>query len=208
MKILIISKTHMNNANCCVGALDLSSGSFLRLLDEKGSNQPENTVFSIREIWDIEFIARQNIRPPHVEDVLVKSKEFIELLKPEDRMLKIVEELEVPIWRGNPDTLFDGKLNWTHNGSGYINEQNGLPSNSVGFWIPDRDLTKRIATYEGKESVRYNYSDFRSLKYVGYINAIDRILAGTLIRVSLARWWDQNGDTEERCYLQLSGWYD
>ena len=36
------------------------------------------------------------------------------------------------------------------------------------------------------------------------------IPAGTLVRVSLARWWrpeDSEPNFEERCYLQLSGWY-
>jgi len=34
-----------------------------------------------------------------------------------------------------------------------------------------------------------------------------QIPADTLLRVSLARWWDNEGRHEERCYLQLSGWY-
>jgi hypothetical protein len=31
--------------------------------------------------------------------------------------------------------------------------------------------------------------------------------ANTLLRLSLARWWQQAPELEERCYLQLSGWY-
>ncbi len=51
------------------------------------------------------------------------------------------------------------------------------------------------------------YED-RRLKYVGAERAIPVIPAGTLIRVSLARWWAPEGsEMEERCYVQLSGWY-
>jgi hypothetical protein len=68
-------------------------------------------------------------------------------------------------------------------------------------------LTKRIFY----EKVRYGYpktTNWRSLPYVGFEEAAEIIPAGTLVRVSLARWWDTNGTTEERCSLQLSGWYD
>jgi len=61
------------------------------------------------------------------------------------------------------------------------------------------------------EKVRYLYpgeTGKRSLPYVGFASPVDTIPAGTLLRVSLARWWDKYGETEERCSLQLSGWYD
>ena len=45
------------------------------------------------------------------------------------------------------------------------------------------------------------------MPYVGFEEAVETIPAGTLVRVSLARWWDTNGTTEDRCSLQLSGWY-
>ena len=98
-------------------------------------------------------------------------------------------------------------MNWTVNGSGYINEENGISENSVGFWIPDRNLTKRIFY----EKTRYNYPNTngrRSLPFVGFEAELNIIPGGSLVRVSLARWWDTNGTTEERCSLQLSGWYD
>ena len=34
-----------------------------------------------------------------------------------------------------------------------------------------------------------------------------QIPLNTLVRISLARWWVPAGMSEERCYLQLSGWY-
>ena len=40
--VLILSKTKMNNNQVCVGGLTLS-GRYVRLMDENGNNQPENT---------------------------------------------------------------------------------------------------------------------------------------------------------------------
>ena len=75
--------------------------------------------------------------------------------------------------------------------------------NSVGFWIADRNL------YFQSNYNKYNYSDgdIFQLPYVGVDNPINIIQKGTVIRVSLARWWSKNNETEARCYLQLSGFY-
>ena len=78
---------------------------------------------------------------------------------------------------------------------------------STGFWIPDRDLMLRA------DAKHYDYPDgcvARGLSYVGEPKPLPLLPAGTLIRVSLARWWkpdDAEPGFEERCYLQLSGWF-
>jgi hypothetical protein len=110
------------------------------------------------------------------------------------------------IWEGEPDVLFDGMLKWTDNGSGYINKA-AVPSHSVGFWVPDKELKKSI--YYDKPRYSYRSSKgWRSMPYVGFDEPIEIIPSGTLVRVSLARWWDREGATELRCQLQVSGWYD
>ena len=190
----------------CIGAL-ASDGKYIRLLNEGGYNQPLNTEFEVRQVWEVEYEERINKKPPHIEDVIVKSKILRGTLKGEISMLQIVQRFKAAIWKGSPDVLFDGLLQWTDSGSGYVSENGNIPKNSVGFWIPDKDLTKQIFY----EKVRYNYpklTNRKSLPYVGFEQAIDIIPAGTLVRVSLARWWDTNGTTEDRCSLQLSGWYE
>lgn len=205
MDVIIVSKTHMSNA-ACVGGL-AANGKFLRLLDQNGYNQQTDTDFKVRQVWSIEYQERPNLKSPHVEDVLVVTKTLKGTLKNELTMLRMVERFKAPIWRGGTDILFDDCLLWTDNGSGYISIDGDIPEYSVGFWIPDRSLTKRIFY----EKVRYNYPNtngWRSLPFVGFQKAIEVIPAGTLLRVSLARWWDTNGKTEDRCSLQLSGWYE
>lgn len=80
---------------------------------------------------------------------------------------------------------------------------------STGFWEPDQDLRMQ----QDGHRITYEYpvdSGVRNIKYVGFEDALDRLPAGMLLRVSLARWWcpEDKPDLEERCYLQLSGWYE
>jgi hypothetical protein len=82
----------------------------------------------------------------------------------------------------------------------------GVPGQSTGFWIPDRDLVLRD---DGKHYDFRSRLGARGLSYVGEPEAKSQLKAGTLLRVSLARWWrpPDVDDMEERCYLQLSGWF-
>ena len=205
MDVIIVAKTHMSNAACVGGVL--ANGRLVRLLNEYGYNQDSDSDLEVGEVYTITFNERDYNRPPHVEDILVTSMSYKFTFSSIQRMVNYLQEkLNVTIWRGSPDNLFDGKLQWTNNGSGYISENGEIPDCSVGFWIPDRNLTKRIFY----EKVRYNYPNvngWRSFPYVGFNEPIDTIPSGTLVRVSLARWWDRNGETEDRCSLQLSGWY-
>ena len=73
MKAVIVAKTHMNRM-ACVGALELGTNKGIRLLQPNGSNQPGDTDFDVGQTWELEYKPRPEIRPPHVEDVLVYKK--------------------------------------------------------------------------------------------------------------------------------------
>ncbi len=204
--VLILSKTQMNNNQVCVGGLTLK-GRYVRLLDENGKNQPENTDLAPKQAWEIEFSERKNNVPPHIEDILIQNRTRKRSLKNTITIKDFIEKRNIPIWRGNPDQIFDQLIQWTPSGSGYIDRNGGVPSHSVGFWISDKDLKRK--EYKG---IRYQYPStvgLRSIKFKGIEEPVDVIPAGTLMRISLARWWKpENTDINERCYLQLSGWYD
>ena len=203
MDVIIVSKTHMHNATCVGGVL--ADGRFVRLLDQFGHNQDSDTPLNIGDVYTIRYSERNNKIPPHVEDILVNNFTFKFTFSTITKMVEYLrDKLKVNIWKGSTDILFDGRLHWTSGGSGYISKNGEIPNKSVGFWIPDRDLTRN----DFGEKVRYNYPiRWRSLSYVGFQEPVQTIPAGTLVRVSLARWWSPNDD-DERCYLQLSGWYD
>jgi len=72
---------------------------------------------------------------------LVESKHYIKQID-FSKIYQILKELNVKIWYENPTNLFDGYLKWQGDEilKGYINHQNGIPKNSVGFWKLDKDL--------------------------------------------------------------------
>jgi hypothetical protein len=201
MKVLIVSKTMMTAAVCVGGILE--DGTYVRLLQLNGNNLPSNTKAEIGQVYEIEFTHRPHLTAPHVEDILVSNYKYIESVVVD---YDLVQKLGATIWDGDINGLFDGMLDWTDSGSGFISRAKGLPENSVGFWRPNCNLTRN--DYEGnvKFSCR-TIRGFRNIKYVGVQEAPAIITAGTLLRVSLARWWTQPGTAEERCFLQLSGQY-
>lgn len=207
MEIVIVSKTQMTS-NECVGGICRETGKFVRLLDMNGDNQTIDCEFEIGEIWEIEFKERYNVSPPHMEDILIISKSLTQKKGSKADLANwIINSFSDRVWNGSPDNLFEELIQFTSNGSGYISHKGGVPYCSVGFWVADKDLIRR----DFKEKVRYNYpsaGNWRNIPYVGKDAPIERIPVGTLMRVSLARWWTPDGsDQEARCYLQLSGWY-
>ncbi len=49
----------------------------------------------------------------------------------------------------------------------------------------------------------------RRFAFVGFQEPLAEIPAGAVVRISLAHWWRprDHPEEEERCYLQLSGWF-
>lgn len=202
MKVLIVAKTRMNHG-CCVGAYSLDSGENLRLLTEFGDKLPEDIEYKIGDIWEITFEKRSQLVPPHVEDVLVKTKTFSGRQEHLGSFLKKT----VPIWKDTPDQILGGKVNFPLGHSGYIDNKRGLPSQSVGFWLPDRDVELTIFS-DRRHYYYFGIEQVYVFPYVGYVPVVEKIPKGTLIRISLARWWSPNpGGQEKRSYCQMSGWY-
>jgi len=115
----------------------------------------------------------------------------------------------MPLLCGGVELLFGGLAQATSFGAQYIAERTGIPSYSTFFWRPDKPLD----CCDDAKRIRYRYpleNGVRTLTFVGYQEPIDVIPAGSLIRVSLAHWWQPSDkpDYESRCYVQLSGWFN
>ena len=202
MEIIIISKTHKGQA-ACVGGMIVVNKQFVRILNQGKRDQPANTDFNIGDIWEVEFTKANNIIPPHIEDIIILYKRFSRRV---GNVSDFILNSGVIIFRGSPEHIFNGKLGWTGSGVGYIENKENLPDNSVGFWISDIDL-KFDGTHYLYDSDNF-FDPTKKIKFVGFQSIIDVIPAGTLIRISLARWWKpEDSEMSERCYLQLSGWY-
>ena len=204
--VLILSRTKINYTHDCIGGISLNSFKNLRLMNSGNKPILNTDPFEIGEIWDIKYFPSQYIIPPHVEDVIVEAHELtnnrIVFNELKDFLL---EELGVPVWYGSINNLFDSVLKWTKGGMGYIEEEN-LPDQSVGFWIPTIPLY-----YLKQKGIWYSYNDkdeSKYIRYVGYQEPIKKIHENTVLRVSLTRWLKSNlNNTTSRCYLQISGWY-
>ena len=202
MRALVVSRTRMQPRHC-VGAL-LTDGTSIRLLEADGSNQSPNSPFQVGQIWDIDY-RKPQVTPPHVEDVIVTRRGARPVRAiPADQLASRIKRIIDP-WRGSIAELFDGKVAFTANSNGYVCERLGIPGRSTWFWIPDRSLQLRC---DGRH---YDYLG-DGMAYVGvsprHEDLPEALPAGTLVRVSLARWWrPDDSDSEMRCYLQMSGWY-
>ncbi|HYP18514.1 MAG TPA: hypothetical protein VEY08_00455 [Chloroflexia bacterium] len=202
MRVLIVAKTHMQG-RACVGGLSLDPDRSVRLMQANGTPQPGDTPYEVGDLWQVECEIPAEVRPPHVEDVHVLGAYKI---GQQVQLRRFLLQRIAP-WCGPLNQTFEGLVRFTFHGHGYVNDIMGVPGTSTGFWQPDKPLQKVL----DKEKVYYRYPRDRGpclLKYVGYAPEADLIPAHSLVRLSLARWWKPpEADVEERCYLQLSGWY-
>lgn len=199
--ILIVSKTQMRNG-VCVGGIDESTCEFIRLHNARGGNLSFDAPYEIGDRWEVDVIRAWNVRQaPHVEDKQstpirrinhVGISGIIDFVNSHNLGSRLV--------RGGIHNVFEGCVNFQ--GSKNFVNRNNIPSFSTQFWIADRDLD--YSSLYNKHF--YVYNGIR-LKFVGYQDIIDKIPAGSIIRLSLANWWNGDGSGEDRCYLQLSGWY-
>ncbi len=203
--VLIVSKTQMRNS-VCVGGIREDNCELIRIFDAQGYNLSPNVPYEIGDRWEM---CVENVRhmrmEPHVEDKRTRAIRRIENVGVEGIARFINEHTQAlgnRIVKGNLEQAFEGclHLQGTRN---FVNRDR-IPSFSTQFWMADKDLIHR--NQYGKHY--YYYNNIR-IKFVGYQSLVERIPAGTIIRLSLATWWsgDNDGKGEDRCYLQLSGWY-
>ncbi|GAC1365074.1 MAG: hypothetical protein PVSMB5_04620 [Ktedonobacteraceae bacterium] len=206
-RVLIVAKTYMQSG-VCIGGLTRETNRSVRLLAADGSHQSADTSLDVRQVWDMDFHPPASLTPPHVEDVCVTHEEFIGTQK--DMRALLLPRIK--IWEGGPEKLFDGRIVFG-DGVAYVNRDKELPTCSTGYWLSDRLLT---LIYRSGSRPYYwlNLSTPTNpalkklyIRYVGFAVPLVRIPPQTLIRVSLARWWVPSNADDERCFLQISGWY-
>lgn len=197
--VLIVSKTKMANG-VCVGGINEQTGELIRLHNERGGNLSADAPYEIGDRWEMSVETAWNVREaPHVED-----KQTIAIQKLNNVGISGIIDYVKSHNPGN--RLYEGPLNGTFDGclqSRTYVTRNLVPEFSTQFWIPDEGL-RHVVSF-GKDYYLYRN---HKIKYVGLLSAVELIPAGSLVRLSLANWYDMNGEwPEDRCYLQISGWY-
>jgi hypothetical protein len=204
-RVLIVAKTRMKSG-FCVSGLVCSSNANIRLKPEGQYKHSEDTLFEVGQLWDLEFQHPTWLQAPHMEDVIVTRQQYI------GQIHNLCETLlpRVRPWRGGPQALYDSMLS-LENKKYYVSAIFGpIPHCSTGYWLPDQAL---ILNRTDPQRLYYEYHDQQtnkcicSIKFVGLIEAVVQIPAETLVRVSLSRWRWYDFANEQRCYLQVSGWY-
>ena len=192
----------------CVGGFDIIQHSNVRLLTPSGENQDFESPLTVHKVIKAVY-RRQNVRlkHPHTEDVRLLDYEFLEVTSSD---LLRFQNLW-PIVAGPIERTFSGSLSREGSMSLSVRESN-VPDHSVCFWRLDQPLLQDVDYFERFNKRIYNYRIGASrvrLPFVGLQGAERMLRAGTVVRLSLARWWrPENADySDKRCQLQLSGWY-
>jgi len=173
------------------------------LLTSTGSNQPGTSPYQVGQIWNLNYLPKNTVTPPHVEDVMLQSGSLHSNLAGTDLQNFILHNCN--IHNGSIGGLFGGALHTPDGHAAYIDSQN-IPNHSVCFWRTDEDLDH----FTSFDKDKYRYFRFplnACFSYVGTEPVVNVIPAGTIVRMSLARWWTPPEADSEACYLQLSGWY-
>lgn len=199
--VLIVSKTQMQHG-VCVGAINEDNSELIRLHNEKGGNLNGNAPYEIGDRWEVQVEDAWNARSkPHVEDKQTTPLRKLNNVGVSGIVCYINKHnFGDRLTIGSLQETFQGCLKFEGN-KNFIN-RNAIPSFSTQFWVADDDLIH----VESFEKHYYLYKNLR-IKFVGLQTIRDRIPKGTIIRLSLANWWNGDGSGEDRCYLQISGWY-
>ncbi len=209
-KVLVVAKTHMGQGKACIGGLSLRTCENVRLLLPGDHNHPAATPFDVGQVWNLELRKVRNSRPPHVEDMVVHAQNYAHSLPSlRDTLLQHIQP-----WHGGLTQLFDGCLQ-SDGDKVFISRNGGIPSCSTGYWLTTLPLIRRASafnkTYYTIQSVVHRGADYYratfAIAYVGFAEPLAEIPANTLVRVSMCRWFKREEYSEERCYLQISGWY-
>ena len=206
MRVLIVAKTRMGSG-ACIGAIT-ETGESVRLVPLNADpHDGANREYEVGDIWEIttEPVPETSLVPPHIEDIVVHRKSRLHATKNMKDLVSTIELL-MPPKVGDPRKLYEDLLQTTGSGSLYVPPGGDVPPYSTTFWRTDKSL--KLETDKRKLRYRYPTEDGGcTLTFVGFQKTLETIPAGTLLRVSLAHWWQPKPHVELRCHVQLSGWF-
>ncbi len=215
---IVVAVTRMREGRRCVGALEVDPAPDgyiplrnLRLHKSDGAYfHVQEFPFHVGQILEVEYTPSPNRRLPHTEDCRVHKLHPTGELQPPlaDAIMAIISRNSVvPVYKDSIDSTFEGILEVDPDtGIRSVSQQGGIPNFSTCFWIAHHEV-EVWRTSEGRVRLRSEAWNI-SVPYVGESPLVeDLIPAGSLLRLSLSRWWRKTPDALPRCYLQVSQYY-
>lgn len=203
MKVLVVAKTRMGSG-ACIGGISLEGQSVRLVAANAATHEQAGLEYGVGEVWEVNATPAPRLIPPHVENVIVTERRR---LGPMTDPIPFIERF-MPPRAGGIEALYEGLIQTTPAGVLFISARAGIPSFSTMFWRP----VEPLARADDAKRIRYRYptpAGGHTLTFVGFQEPLPAIPAGAIVRVSLAHWWrpETNPDMEERCFVQLSGWF-
>lgn len=198
MKVVVVGKTRMYNDQWCIGGLRLRDWASVRLLPPGlGRAWPTDTPLNVGSVVEVEGARPAQVVLPHTEDFRISHLVHLGRYTgdlPADicRNVQVARKGGVPVFEDCLCRIPPRSLAIRHG---------KVPNFSTQFWIAHRPLIHEVA----RERDYFRIGGARVI-YVGAQEPVAVVAAGSLVRLSLARWWAP-GDQEEACFLQVSGWW-
>ena len=197
MKVLIVAKTRMTSG-VCIGGIT-AEGENVRIIPKNRKHHNFYNPFEVGQVWDMALKKRKSLIKPHIEDHSIVSKVHTNKNYAKQDIQKILVRLNAKIWT-DFSAIFDGMIQTNEQNKCYLCNSREMPEYSVGFYLSDKTFKLQGNRF---------YSQDIDIKYVG-MELFDKELIipkGTLLRLSLARPFNNGFWIHDRCYLQVSGWY-
>ena len=203
MKVLVVAKTRMGGG-ACIGGISFEGQSVRLVAANAATHEAAGLEYGVGEVWEVNAAPAPHLIPPHVENRIVHERRR---LGPMTDPIPFIERFMSPR-TGGIEVLYEGLTQSTAAGVLFITARTGIPPYSTMFWRPAEPLTRA----DDAKRIRYRYptpAGGHTLTFVGFQEPLPEIPAGAIVRVSLAHWWrpETSPDTEERCFVQLSGWF-
>lgn len=203
VKVLIVAKTRMGGG-ACIGGISFEGQSVRLVAANAATHEAAGLEYGVGDVWEVDAAPAPQLVPPHVENLIVHERRR---LGPMTDPIPFIERF-LPPRAGGIEALYEGLTQTTAAGVLFITARTGIPPYSTMFWRPAEPLTRA----DDAKRIRYRYptpAGGHTLTFVGFQEPLPEIPAGAIVRVSLAHWWrpETSPDVEERCFVQLSGWF-
>ena len=94
MKVVIVAKTRMRSG-ACVGAITFEGQSVRLIAPDQETSNHFNLEYAIGDAWELETAPPEIVKPPHVENVLVRDKRLMRRVEL-SRVVGFIEKMMPP----------------------------------------------------------------------------------------------------------------